>query len=80
MAATLETLKPLVDELSPEEREELKEYLDHLDDNEPLLSRDEEWLALWIPELDRRAAALDADPSSGIPQDVVMKQLKEKYG
>lgn len=82
MSETVAKLKPLLDALTADERAEVTEYIDSLDDEndgEENLSP-EEWEAAWAEEIDRRIDAMDAGETVAIPHEEVMRRMKEKYG
>lgn len=81
MSERAEKLKPVLAELSADERAELMDYLAGLDDGgdgEELSP--EEWEAHWVEEIDRRVADLRAGKTKLIPAEEVMRKLREKFG
>jgi hypothetical protein len=79
MSERAEKLKPILAELSPDERAELFAYFESQDGTEKPMSA-EEWQEAWIDEIDRRAAAVDAGFSVCTPAAVVMQRMKERHG
>ena len=84
MSEAAEKLKPLIDALTADERAELAEYLSTLgngsDGDEEEDTTPEELDAEQVDEINRRVAAIEADPSTLISHEEVMRGFKEKYG
>jgi len=75
-----EKLKPVLAELSAEDRAELMDYLMGLEaEREGELSQ-EEWEVAWVQEVERRMADQKAGKTVAIPAEEVMRRMKEKYG
>jgi len=75
-----EKLKPVLAELSAEDRAELMDYLMGLEaEREGELSQ-EEWEVAWVQEVKRRMADQKAGKTVAIPAEEVMRRMKEKYG
>ncbi len=70
MSAVAERLRPMLDALTSEDRQEVMAYLQRLD-AEPDLSADE-WEEAWVAECERRSANLDAGRTVGIPHEEAM--------
>jgi putative addiction module component (TIGR02574 family) len=65
--------------LSEEERREVvNRLLDTLDPGEDLTEG--EWLAAWLPEIERRMEESRTNPDSLVPAEVVFAELRKKYG
>ena len=41
---------------------------------------EEDWLASWLPEIERRAEEFDQDPTIGIPADEVFASIRAALG
>lgn len=81
MSDAVETLKPQLAALSPDERETLIEYLIALNDgpvsgSETSDDFDPEYRA----ELDRRLEDMRTGKDPGVPAEEVFRRLREKYG
>lgn len=80
MSERAEKLKPVLAELSAEDRAELMDYLMGLEaEREGELSQ-EEWEVAWVQEVERRMADQKAGKTVAIPAEEVMRRMKEKYG
>lgn len=66
MSEAVAKLLPLLDALTDEERDEVREYL-------------RTCAAAFVTDLNRRAAELDSGAVKGIPAEEVLRRLKEKY-
>lgn len=73
MSERAEKLKPLIAELTHDEREELFSYF--LDFHQPEELSDE-----WIDEINRRIIAYEKGESVGMPADEFMELMKVKHG
>ncbi|HXD89246.1 MAG TPA: addiction module protein [Urbifossiella sp.] len=76
MSEKAEKLKAALAELSLEEREDIRIYLDSLGDEE---LTQEEWEQAWSEEINRRIADDEAGLTKMIPGEEVMRRLREKY-
>ncbi len=77
MSTTLEQLKTVIAELTPEEKAELANFLaDSIDQGG---SADGDVEAAWDDELARRADEIRGGRANGKPADVVFAELREKY-
>jgi len=72
---TLEQLKLAADELTPDERDELAEYLISSHDGAQQSEIDGEILEAWPPELERRRAELENGTSKSQPGDEAMREI-----
>ena len=79
MSERAEKLKPVLAELSSEEREELFDYFRDRQGPDENLSPDE-WEDAWVDEINRRVKAYENGVSTGMPADEFMAKMKEKYG
>ena len=77
MSEKAEKLKAALAELSLEEREDIRVYLDSLEDEE---LTQEEWEAAWSEEINRRIADIDSGKTKLIPGEEVMRRLRERFG
>jgi putative addiction module component (TIGR02574 family) len=75
MSTAVEKLKPVLAELSVEERSELARFLVDSIDVDGSTDAD----AAWDEELARRADEIHRGEAIGKPADVVFAQLREKY-
>ncbi len=78
MSDRVAQLKPVLDELTNEERIEVLNYLAGQVEAEELT--EEEWEQAWAEEAMRRMEDMRAGKTQGIPHEEVMRQMKEKYG
>ena len=77
MSEKAEQLKSALANLSEEDREGIRDYLDELAEGE--LSQDE-WEEAWGEEINRRIADMESGKVKMIPGEEVMRRLREKYG
>jgi len=76
MSEKAEKLKAALAELSPEDRAGIQDYLDDLAASIPAA----EWEDAWLEVCNRRLEDLRSGKVIGIPAEIVMTRLKEKYG
>ena len=77
MSLSLERLKPEIDRLSVEEREELANYLDSF--GEPSDESEEAIRAAWKVEIEKRIAECNAGQDGAVPYEVVLEEMRRKY-
>jgi len=77
MSEKVQQLKAALASLSLEERDDIREYLDNIE--EGVLSQ-EEWQDAWSEEINRRIADVESGKVKLIPGEEVMRRLREKYG
>lgn len=73
MSERAEKLKPLIAELTPDEREELFSYFQDQYEADELSDE-------WIDEINRRIEAYEKGESVGMPAEEFMELMKAKYG
>jgi hypothetical protein len=73
----VKSLLPALARLNDAERDELRDLLGPGEG--PELTPDE-WEAVWGPELERRQREAERTGYYGRPGDVVMRELKERFG
>ena len=78
MSDAVKKLLPALAVMTDAEKAELRQLLGPADD-EPELTPDE-WEAEWGAELERRRKYAEATGDYGRPGDVVMRELKERFG
>ena len=79
MSERAEKLKPLLAELTPDERDELFAYFESRQEGgEPMTP--EEWQEAWREEINRRIADGEAGLTTSVPADEFMQRMQEKYG
>ncbi len=77
MREKAEKLKAAPVELSAEDRAGIQFYLDDLEESSITPS---EWEDAWLEVCNRRLEDLRSGKVVGVPAEVVMARLKEKYG
>jgi putative addiction module component (TIGR02574 family) len=81
MSERAEKLKPLLDALSADERDEIIDYLvGRADTGTEEDMTQEEWEAAWVEEINRRLEDLRSGRTQGVPAEEVMRRMREKYG
>ncbi len=78
MSDAVRKLLPALAVMTDAEKDELRALLGPEEDEPPLTP--EEWEAVWGPELERRKREAEATGYYGRPGDVVMAELKERFG
>ena len=78
MSEKVEQLKVALASLSLEDRDDIREYLDGLEEEEE--STQEEWDEHLIELVNRRMADLEAGRTTLIPWEEVKREMREKYG
>ena len=78
MSEVVKSLLPTLAKMTDAEKAELRELLGPPDD-EPELTQ-EEWQAEWAAEAARRLQEAERTGDWGRPGDVVMAELKARYG
>ena len=79
MSPVVEQLKPTLDALSVDDRNEVIRYLFDLDKSGDELTQ-EEWESALVAECDRRMADYKAGKTTARPVEEFMAEMREKYG